>query len=152
MPALEDRLHLQVRNRIIKLLANPCAGSRIFRFNHPRARYYSNCHGTVVYVLALPHSRKKQTHPGIVETCSMERILQKHCVPSARFGIGSIICFYHNSSEEDDEVLVHTAVAVGSEGDIFHQSGAGGVFEISTIETKLRTYPGANVRSFSRRN
>ena len=125
-----------VKDRILRLLQIPYAGSRTFKVNHRDAEYLSNCHGTTAYVYGLKDPIIKQsTHPHMILEPHMNEIIKRHFAFSNTYDIGNLICFY--TLEENYKSLIHTALLVEPDGQIFHQSGSGGIFEIKTVEKEM---------------
>jgi len=127
-----------MKERVLELLKKPYAGSKAFRHNHPDARYVSNCHGAIAYVFDLEDPMvKERAHPGVIPYQHMRELIKRYFLPSDGLAEGNLVSFYE-TSEDDNGTLLHTALLIGQNGRIFHQSGTGGVFEPNTIEAKLR--------------
>lgn len=140
MQELNNKLDFLVRKRISELLEKPYAGSKAFKFNDPGAEYYSNCHGTMAFVLGLQDPAiKEDTHPDFIALGQMENLIEKYFSPSGNLNIGDLIAFYQKFPGME-EVLVHSALLIGDNGEIFHQSGSGGVFRSSAIDDQLASF------------
>lgn len=137
---LGDYLEPSVKERALKLLKKPYAGSKAFKFNHSDVRYVSNCHGTMAYVFDLYDSIiKEKIHPDVISDNQMKKLIHRFFLPSDKLDLGNLVCFYE-VLEDKSESLLHSALLIGENGQIFQQSGGGGIFELKTIEEKLRTF------------
>ena len=137
-PELSDELALPLRERVSELLEKTYAGTKAFKHNHPDAKYVSNCHGAMAYVFDLEDPVvKEKVHPGIILDGQMEKLIEKYFSPSDELVLGNLVGFYENPNS-DDETLIHTALLIETNGNIFQQSGTGGIFESKTLEEQLR--------------
>jgi len=128
-----------VRERVLELLEKPYAGSKAFRYYHPDSRYVSNCHGTMAYVFGLDDPiLEERIHPDVILGNKIQELIARYFLPSDWLGVGNLIGFYE-TSEDGNKRPFHTAILIGPNDQIFHQSGTGGIFETSTIELKLRS-------------
>ncbi len=136
---VSDDLVSPIREKVLELLEKPYAGTKAFRYNHPDAKYVSNCHGAMAYVFGLEDPAvKERAHPGIISDGQMEELIEKYFLPSDEPDVGNLIGFYENPNS-DDETILHTALLIGANGKIFQQSGTGGIFEPKTIEERLKS-------------
>jgi hypothetical protein len=127
-----------VNERMVRLLEKPGEGSMAFRINSPDAKYLSNCHGTMTYVFGLEHPTiDKKDHPSVISNYQMMDLIQIYFMPSSGFEVGTLVGFYE-ICEDSSRDLIHTALFVGPNDQIFQQSGTGGIFEMGTIDSKLR--------------
>jgi len=131
-----------------KLLAKPHAGSRCSGYNNSQAKYYSNCHGTIAYLLGLKDPiLKVKPHPIFVSPPKMEELLRKYFLPSDGSNVGEVASFYYvENSGSRKRTLSHTALLIENKGKIFHQTGSGESFETSTVKAKLRGGRGTSMR------
>ena len=137
---LSDCLEPSVKKRVLELLKRPYVGSKAFKFNHSDAIYVSNCYGTMAYVFDLYNPIiKERIHPDVILDNQMKKLINRFFLPSDKLDLGNLVCFY-GVLEDKSENLLHSALLIGENGQIFQQSGSGGIFELKTIEEKLRSF------------
>ena len=137
----ESHLTKNIERRVAKLLRDPYAGSKGFRINHSDARYISNCHGAMVYVFNLEDYTiriRKNNHPDLISKLKMDYLISKHFLPSKKFHIGNLLCFYGLSQGSCAiEELFHSSLLI-QDNLIFHQRGTAGIFSLNRVDATKR--------------
>ena len=139
--SLVKELSSPMKERVKKLLRRPYQGSKCYEHNHNQARFDSNCHGTMAFVFDLQDPMiKTKTDPIAIASDQMEELISKYFLISDKFQVENLVSFYTGALGSNEERLIHTALLIGQGDRIFHQSGYGGVFEITTLESKSNKF------------
>lgn len=138
------------RQRIAELLANPEMGTQPYLPPHT----FSNCFGTVFYVLGLddhnPHNR-----PRFVHRHFMSEMLRQHCVPaSSKDAVNGICGLLAKDDDGEYRRLVHAGVYLGSTPTkslaIFHQPDSGKPFKLDCLQDAFGDFCEDNCIGFHR--
>ena len=130
-------LNLLTKQRMTKLLENPLAKSKTFSTH--QSKQISNCHSTMSYIFNLDAQPAGEIlNQNLISGNEMKNLISKYFISSENFEIGNLVGFYKNLNSKD-EILLHTALLMGPNLQIFHQSGIGGIFEVKTIKEKLKS-------------
>ena len=138
---ISDDLASPIRENVLELLGKPNAGSRAFKYNSEDAVFLSNCHGTMAYIFGLEDSiMEERGRPGFIYGNQMKELIEKYFLLSDNPNVGDLIGFYE-TSVDNCKFLLHTALLIGENEEIFYQSGTGGIFESEyTIEQQKRFF------------
>lgn len=134
MVIMTNELEQNIKDKVVALLETPYVGTKMFRTNHPQARYCSNCHGTMSYVFSL----NCKGHPIFLSSEEMHETIQERFTREKQIKPGDLVAFYQTETRGlKNPSLFHTSLCVGNKTEIFHQTGTAGVFEIVPYEQKL---------------
>jgi hypothetical protein len=76
---------------------------------------------------------KNNNHPQSIKSLKMKKLIEKYFLETNDFERGELICFYDKKTKE----LMHDGILLDKKR-LFHQSGTGGLFDIVTIEGRIR--------------
>ena len=141
MENLVKELSSPMKERVMRLLRRPYQGSKCYEHNNNQAQFSSNCHGTMAFVFDLQDPRVRiKARPSAIDSDQMEELISRYFSDSDKFQIENLVSFYTGAPRSNEEKLIHTALLIGQGDQIFHQSGYGGIFEITTLESKSNKF------------